>query len=170
MKKELVDKNRISLAGEFAVLSKLSFLGFEASLTLGNTKGVDILVLNPKTEKMFRVEVKTSFKTGNYIKQSKDFGPHIEWILSSGVEANSSKDLFYCFVILDEKHNQRFFIVPSKVVAEYIYKQHRYWLSGGKNRKDTNMRTFYLSTDKKFNGVIKTPLMVDFENRWDLLK
>ena len=36
------NNNQVSLAGEFAVLSQLFFRGFDASLTLGNTKGVDI--------------------------------------------------------------------------------------------------------------------------------
>ena len=168
MKKDLIDKNRVSLAGEFAVLSKLSFLGFEASLTLGNTKGVDILVLNPKTEKMFRVEVKTSFKKGNYIKKSKEFGEHIQWILGSNVENNYSKDLFYCFVILDEKHNQRFFIIPSEIVSEYCSKEQKHWLSGGNNRKANNMRAFRLGTDKKVKYPIKTAMAEDFENKWHL--
>lgn len=163
MKKNLVDKNRISLAGEFAVLSKLSFLGFEASLTLGNTKGVDILVLNPKTEKMFRVEVKTSYKKGNYVlKKSKDFGEHIQWIWGKKVEENNSKNLFYCFVILDEKGSQRF-IIPSKIVSEYCKIGQSHWLSSGKNRKANDMRAFRLGTDKNFKYPIKTPLGEDFQ-------
>ncbi len=168
--KNKINKNQISLSGEFAVLSKLSFLGFDASLTLGNTKGVDILVLNPATEKMFRVEVKTSFKTGNYIKNSKDWGPCIEWILSQNVENNNSKDLFYIFVILDEKQNQRFFIIPSKIVSEYCKKEHLHWLSGGEKRKTSGMRTFRLGVDADFKYTLETALAADYENRWDLLK
>lgn len=164
------NKNQISLSGEFAALSKLSLLGFDASLTLGNTKGVDILVLNPSTEKMFRVEVKTSFKTGNYIKKSKEWGPCIEWILGQNVENNNSKDLFYIFVILDEKHNQRFFIIPSKIVSEYCRKEHLHWLSGGEKRKTSGMRTFRLGVDANFKYKIQTALVDNYENRWDLLK
>ena len=54
-----ISKNQIALAGEFAVLSQLSLHGFDANLTLGNTKGVDILVSNPETGSMKRLEVKT---------------------------------------------------------------------------------------------------------------
>jgi hypothetical protein len=39
-----ISKNQVSLAGEFAVLSQLALRGFDANMTLGNTKGVDILV------------------------------------------------------------------------------------------------------------------------------
>lgn len=164
-----INKNQISLAGEFAVLSKLSFLGFDASLTLGNTKGVDILVFNPKTENMLRVEVKTSFKTGNYIKNLKDWGPCIEWILGESAERNNSKDLFYVFVILDEKQNQRFFILPSKIISEYCKKEHLHWLAGDKKRKTSGMRTFRIGTDVNFKYPIKTQLISEYENNWSLL-
>ena len=36
--------NRTALAGEFAVLSQLALCGYDANMTLGNTKSVDILV------------------------------------------------------------------------------------------------------------------------------
>ena len=37
-----------SLAGEFLVLGELALRGLDGTLTLGHTKGVDILVHNPK--------------------------------------------------------------------------------------------------------------------------
>ena len=41
-----LEKTQIGLAGEYYVLAQLSARGFIATLTLGNTKGVDILVTN----------------------------------------------------------------------------------------------------------------------------
>ena len=41
---KVISRSQISLAGEFAVLSQLSLRGFDANLTLGNTKNVDILI------------------------------------------------------------------------------------------------------------------------------
>lgn len=41
--------NQISMLGEFAVLSQLALRGYDANLTLGNTKGVDMLVSNPQS-------------------------------------------------------------------------------------------------------------------------
>ena len=38
-----------SLAGEFAALSQLALRGYDANMTLGRTKAVDILVSNPAT-------------------------------------------------------------------------------------------------------------------------
>ncbi len=43
------NKNSFALAGEFAVLSELALRGYDANMTLGHTKGVDILVSNPRT-------------------------------------------------------------------------------------------------------------------------
>ncbi len=54
-----LSNNSISLAGEFAVLSQLALRGFDANMTLGNTKGVDILLSHQETGKMAKVEVKT---------------------------------------------------------------------------------------------------------------
>jgi hypothetical protein len=42
-----INSNSISLAGEFAVLSHLALRGYDANMTLGRTKGVDILVSDP---------------------------------------------------------------------------------------------------------------------------
>lgn len=56
-----INKNSISLAGEFAVLSQLALRGYDANLTLGHTKNVDILVSHPETGKMYKLEVKTNY-------------------------------------------------------------------------------------------------------------
>ena len=55
-----MDKNQIGLAGEFYVLAQLAQRGFVGTLTLGHTKGIDILVSNSRFRKLFRVEVKTT--------------------------------------------------------------------------------------------------------------
>ena len=52
--------NSIALAGEFATLAQLALRGFDANLTLGNTKNVDILVSDPRSGKMYKLEVKTT--------------------------------------------------------------------------------------------------------------
>lgn len=60
MTKRKVNANAVSLAGEFATLSQLALRGYDANMTLGQTKGVDILVSDPESDRMFRIEVKTS--------------------------------------------------------------------------------------------------------------
>ena len=45
------------LAGEYYVLAQLTARGINASLTLGNTKGVDILAYNEESQRGFKIEV-----------------------------------------------------------------------------------------------------------------
>jgi hypothetical protein len=54
--------NSVAPAGEFAVLSQLALRGYDANMTLGRTKSVDILVSDPRTLKMFKIEVKTNHR------------------------------------------------------------------------------------------------------------
>jgi len=160
-------KNSISLAGEFAVLSQLSLRGFDANLTLGHTKGVDILISDPDTGKMFKMEVKTKF--GNNTVNSELFGRNLEWIMSIKHETISYDELFYCFVnIHKDTLDFRFFIVPSMVVAQYVKEQHRYWLKvRGDAVKDNPIRIFRLGVDSA-TVEKKVPLAVDYENQWNL--
>ena len=60
MKNAKPNPNSIALAGEFATLSQLALRGYDANLTLGNTKNVDILVSDPESGRMNKLEVKTS--------------------------------------------------------------------------------------------------------------
>ncbi len=46
--KETLNVNSISLAGEFFTLGQLALRGFDANMTLGHTKSVDILLSAPK--------------------------------------------------------------------------------------------------------------------------
>ncbi|MCX7955834.1 MAG: hypothetical protein N2593_01855 [Patescibacteria group bacterium] len=169
-----MQKNQISLAGEFAVLSQLVLHGYDANLTLGNTKNVDILVSDPKSKKLFKIEVKTSFATKP--TKSKTFGYCFNWIMTIKNESIVDKNLYYCFVNIEKEKNKfRFFIVPSKIVAEYVNLQHQFWLEnvfykkGGIKEKDEkiNIRTFRIGLDDNQNNYpIWTPLAKDFENNW----
>lgn len=165
-----LQKNSVSLAGEFAVLSQLSLRGIDANLTLGNTKGVDILATNPETDKLFRIEVKSSIseKPSN----SDLLGNSYKWVVSEKNETLISKNLIYCFVnnINLNAEPMRFFVVPSKVVAEYVRTSHQYWLkSKGNSVKDTSIRNFRLGfRDEKYD--IKTPVVEEYENKWELIR
>jgi hypothetical protein len=57
-----ISPNSVSLAGEFAVLSQLALRGYDANMTLGRTKGVDILVSDPDSRRMWKIEVKTNYR------------------------------------------------------------------------------------------------------------
>jgi len=163
--------NQVSLAGEFAVLSQLFYAGLDASLTLGNTKGVDIFISNPENGNQYKVEVKT--KRGFKISTERcQWGPMYDWQMNEKHEALRDKKLYYCFVRMDNNDGDiqsKFFIVPSKVVADYVKAEHQWWIEG-EGRNETPNRTFRLGTDDEFEYPVKTPLTEEFENRWDFLK
>jgi hypothetical protein len=166
---ERLSKNQISLAGEFAVLSQLALHGFDANLTLGNTKGVDILLSNPETGKMRRLEVKTH--SNNRAFENKRLGKVIgKWRMGDKHEMMNDKDLFFCFVAIEEvTDNFEFYIVPSNVVADYVKWSHTDWLAGDLKRKDTQMRSFDLGTKEcVYNHPV--PMAEDYRRNWNLLR
>lgn len=145
-----ISSGKIGIAGEYFVAGELTKMGYVASITLRNTKGVDILVSNETGSKTRAIQVKSSMKKSN------------KWILNKKAEVEFNSNLFYVFVnIKEEKQRPDYFIVPSKVVAEYVKKNHQDWLTGksknGKQRKDSDIRNFEDSNNK-------------YLERWDLLK
>lgn len=164
-----ISKNQIALAGEFAVLSQLAMHGFDANLTLGNTKSVDILVSHPETGAMRRLEVKTTSNLKTY--ENKVIGTvEGQWRMSKKHETIRDKNLFYCFVgMTDQNTGFKFYVVPSKVVADFVTKLHQYWLESKPSRKDNPMRLFQIGQSGTQHEV-KLPLATQYESNWDLLK
>lgn len=163
-----INSNSISLAGEFAVLSQLALRGYDANMTLGRTKSVDILVSNPKTGRMYQLEVKTNFKTERSKPSvSKLFG-HIlsEWIMHTKHEDIKTKNLFYCFVNISKStNNLKYYIVSSKQVAKYVKEEHALWLKSKKDKPVTDMRKFRIGI-KGEKYKIQTPTGEKYENNW----
>jgi hypothetical protein len=80
-----------------------------------------------------------------------------------------ASNLFYIFVsIAKEANSFRFFIVPSGVVAKYVKEQHEYWLTTRSNEGsgENKVRRFRIGLDEG-GYAISTPLVKDYENRWD---
>jgi len=151
--------NQKGLAGEFYVLAQLTARGFTASLTLGNTKGVDILVMNEENNIGYKVEVKTTQE----IRGAKSKRP-MSWLLSKKNESYTDENLIYCFVLLEHIDTMpRFFLVKSKDVARWITKDHKQWLdmprAKGKSVVDGALRKFKIDLDDP-NG---------YENNWGIL-
>jgi hypothetical protein len=170
-----VNNNSISLAGEFAVLSQLALRGYDANMTLGRTKSVDILVSNPESGKMYQLEVKTNFRnTRNQLSVSKVHGKTLSgWMMSKKHETTIAPNLLYCFVNISKDTSVfKFYILPSKVVAKYVKEEHALWLDAkkteGKAVKETDMRIFRVGTQTE-KYPIATPCAEQYENKWDLL-
>ena len=169
-----INANSVSLAGEFAVLSQLALRGYDANMTLGRTKSVDILVSNPANGQMYQLEVKTNFKNNpkKGISKSELFGNIVSgWIMHKKHETNMSPTLFYCFVNISKDTNLfKFYVVPSNVVAKYVNEQHALWLKvnrgAGKVVRDSDMRVFRIGQQNE-KYPISTPTAERYENNWE---
>ena len=176
------DKNAVALAGEFAVLSQLALRNYDANMTLGRTKGVDILVSDPDTGKMFKLEVKTKLRESEkQDSRSKIFGRVIGgWLMSEKHETIADPSLFYCFVIIWKSadkatrkptHKSRFFIVPNDVVAHYVKKQHELWRmekkkEGKRVKGATEMRVLRIGFEDN-EYALPTPTVERYEDNWE---
>ncbi len=125
----------VGVAGEYFVAAELSIRGYLASVTLRNSRGIDIIASNSDASMSVSIQVKTS----------KGGGP--KWILNRKAESYFADNHYYVFVVL-RAVGQRpdFYVVPSKVVSQYISTSHKQWLAGKKKdgtpRQDSPMRKF----------------------------
>jgi hypothetical protein len=137
------------VAGEYFVAAELTKRGYIASITLRNTKGVDILCSNSDASKSVAVQVKTNR------------GSKRDWVLNVKSESYYADNLYYVFVNLnDNEKSPDYFIVSSVEVAKHTKETHATWLStpgrDGKAHNDSTMRKFSDPEEK-------------YLNRWDLL-
>jgi len=131
----------VGVSGEYFVAAELSRRGYVASITLRNTRGVDILATNSKASKHLSIQVKTNTSGKR------------NWMLSEKSEADTAESHFFVFVNLTKCGTlPEYFVVPCKVVADFIYKDHRRWLKEkgrqGKKHNATPMRQFRNPDDK----------------------
>ena len=135
-------------SGEYFVAGELERRGFTVAVPMSNVKDFDILAINRNTYEQFAIQVKT---TG--YKQKK-------WTLAQKNETLVGDNIIYVFVSLNELDTPEYHIVPSKIVADTITKEHKKWLdTPGKNgikHNDTNIRNFFDKDDI-------------YLDRWDLL-
>ena len=137
------------VAGEYFVAAELSRRGYIASITLRNTRGIDIVATNKDANRTVTIQCKTS---RNDAKQ---------WLLSDKSEDFHADTHFYVFVDLHgDLERPTYHIVPSLTVATTIKKSHSDWRKalgkGGRPHQDSSMRKFRDTGD-------------DYLERWDLL-
>jgi len=140
--KSKLEATQVGVAGEYLVAGELSLRGYIASITLRNSRGIDIIASNSEGSKSVSIQVKTN-----------NFGT-TKWIFNKKSEGFYSDNHFYILVALKalgERPN--FHIVPSKIVADYLTRSHSEWLKGkktnGASRKDSAIRNF-CDEDNKF--------------------
>lgn len=137
------------VAGEYFVAAELTKQGYIASITLRNTKGVDIQCSNSDATKSVAIQVKTNRRSNRH------------WVLNSKCENYYADNLYYVFVCLNNNEKAPdYFIVPSKIVAETTRDSHSEWLNApgknGQKHNDNSMRNFSDESEQ-------------YLNRWDLL-
>jgi hypothetical protein len=136
------------VAGEYFVAGELSRRGYVASLTLRNTRGIDILASNVDATKSVGIQVKTTQGGKGY------------WLLSEVAEADNAQNLYYAFVRLNGTGVPEYYIVPRAVVAKTVRDEHIKWRGtprrDGKPHNQTSMRTFRDSAN-------------EYRDRWELL-
>ena len=148
--KDKLESTLVGVAGEYLVAGELTLRGFIASITMRNSRGIDIIVSSSEGKSSASIQVKTSSSSTP------------EWILNKKAEEYHAGNHYYVLVALSELEiRPKFHIVPSKVVAEYTRSTHRKWLSlpkrDGKPRQDSPMRKFK-DRDLKYL------------ERWDLIR
>ena len=149
IKEKKVSSILTGVSGEYFAAAELSRRGYIASITLRNTKGIDIVASNEEGSKTINIQVKTSSKSTK------------GWILNKKAEEMDDKNMFYIFVRLNElEERPQFHIVPTSFVANQVKKGHQNWLDtpgkNGRKRKDSNMRKFEDPENK-------------FLDKWELL-
>ncbi len=137
------------VAGEYFVAAELSRRGHIASISLRNTRGIDILATNSEASRSITIQCKT-----NQLARRV-------WILNEKSDGFFSDAHFYVFVALGSVlERPRYHIVPSRTVAEHTSTSHREWLHtpgrGGRQHVDSPVRNFSDPND-------------EFLERWDLL-
>lgn len=130
-----IESSQVGVTGEYFVAAELSLRGILASITLRNSRGIDIIASSRTGSRSVSIQVKTS--SGNGAK----------WILTKKSEDFAADNHFYIFVLLQGVgFRPDFYVVPSAKVAETVRTGHASWLAGSKSdgseRKDSSIRNF----------------------------
>ena len=130
-----------NMASEFYVLSALARLGADASLTLGNKKSVDIVIIRP------------DFGTSTI--DVKGLAGKNDWILGDSPLSKNANHYYLLLTfdgkITDLNNVPRIWIIPAKKIVSFI-------------KTSANQKTKYVS-----RKTIREQA-AEYENAWDLLK
>ena len=131
-----LESTLVGVTGEYYVAAELSVRGYIASVTLRNSRGIDVIASSSDASRSISIQVKTSK------------GGTPRWVLTKKAESFFSDNHYYVFVVLHAVGlRPDFYIVPSEIVAKRLSKGHREWLAGkkkdGSSRKDSSVRLFF---------------------------
>ena len=127
------------VAGEYFVAAELSRRGYIASISLRNTRGIDILATNQEASRSVTIQCNTRQKAGK------------SWMVSVKSEDFIPADHFYVFVALGaDTHRPIYHIVPSCDVAAQLKKS-------AEHKQVKHQVRHFIDLDGKY------------KERWDLL-
>lgn len=129
------------MAGVFLTVGRLFKRGYQASVTFGNAKGLDVMVYNPRTERLFSVEVKT-LRERNCFQIKRE---------------NLKKNHIYVFIVLhedDSPEKEEYFIVPGSDIRNDINKFF------GSSYRDPNKRST--------RPAINYGSLAEYEDKWQV--
>ncbi len=145
------DNQSVASAGQYFVCAELSRRGAIASLTLGNTPGVDVLVTKKDGSKLAFIQVKTT--------AHRDY----DWLLGVKDEQWSRQDTnnFYVFVRYEGVDDlPEYYIVPASEVSEKIRREFEEWVKkpgrGGKPHNPNSTIRYWYD-------------MLEYKDKWEIL-
>ena len=137
-------------AGEFFVAAELARRGWRPSITPRGVERTDVLAQHSESGRLVALQVKTA-TTNAFRLGLKDEQP-----------AYAPNEWFVLVALGDAKARPRYYVLPTDVVAGWLYVDHRIWLEGTKRdgtpRKDTPIRAIRIAE-----------IDVVYEEAWDLL-
>jgi DNA-binding cell septation regulator SpoVG len=154
---EKVAKEFKGNVGIFLVASKLSAMNIIALTTSRNTKGYDIVALNPETNKGKGIQVKCADVLSN---KKEDF-PVVSALFRTMHEELCKKIICdFVFVDISNIEQPKFFILSKDEVINIIETNTKVWLAR-KHRKTPE------ESNKKILHTIKRSEIEKYENNWN---
>ena len=128
----MTQKKNLGNAGEFYVLAQLAQRGYVAGKTDDGQTLIDVIATDPETLSTVNIQVKATGTKGKVPS----------WIMSAKNEL-VFKSLWYVLVLIIELDQlPSFYVFHSSEIGEWLQNDHRTWLAGNPDRKDSNMRLF----------------------------
>jgi len=161
------EKSRRGMAGEFLVAAELNRRGIHAAVTYGSAKGADVYAFAPESDRLARIEVKSTpmgsakWVLGERVLNKQDWANNVFWVLvmlpdphpPSPTASDESRGM----------HSPRFYIFTAREIGEHVTRLHEEYASRFRERHG-----------KEFEGpgVVQFPSSdaEGFENRWDKIE
>ena len=151
-----IEKQFKGNVGMYLVAAKLSQMNLIALTTSRNTRGYDIVVLNPSTNRGKGIQVKCSDQEEFPIMQSflKDYVEEIQKKILSD----------FVFVDISNLAQPRFFVIPQEEMKSVVKKSIEKWIYRTPKRK--SVKETKRTEEKKQLWTLDLDDIVKYEDNW----